>query len=510
MKRIRWIAISVLLVLPGAAAGQQTPLAYTIDLNDRADDLFHVVLAVDGLPEEGGLYQFASTAPGTYQVMDIGRFVRDFEARGADGGEIPTERVSVNQWRIQDPGDVREIHYAIAETWDTPVTENKVYTMAGTSMEDDHVLFNAHAVIGYPTGMQDAPVRVSFLYPDDWTVGTALDEDGTGAYLAADYDELVDSPVFLGRMTVATTEVTGVPVSIYAYSATDKIRADQLLEAMRDMLVAAGDFLGKLPVDRYTFLYHFEGQPNGFGAWEHSASSEYVFPEFAWSERTGDLVTDIAAHEFFHVVTPLNIHSEIIENFNFVTPVPSEHLWLYEGTTEWASDVMQLRSGLKSPDEYLGEVLQKLRSDRQFFDSSVSLSELSLTSYTDAGQRQYGNIYQRGAVVSGLLDIRLLELSGGERGLQELIRDLALRFGKDRPFPEDSLFDIVTQMTYPEIGDFFDRYVKRADPLPVEEYYGKLGIRLSKDDEGAPTGFRIDPEPTPGQRTLREAWLSNP
>ena len=40
------------------------------------------------------------------------------------------------------------------------------------------------------------------------------------------------------------------------------------------MLEAAGRFLGRLPVDRYTFLYHFEDQPAG--AWEHSLSSEYV------------------------------------------------------------------------------------------------------------------------------------------------------------------------------------------------------------------------------------------
>ena len=31
-------------------------------------------------------------------------------------------------------------------------------------------------------------------------------------------------------------------------------------------------------------------------------------------------------------------------------------------------------------------------------------------------------------------------------------------------------------MTYPEIGDFFNRYVKNAEPLPIAEYYGKVGI----------------------------------
>ena len=137
----------------------------------------------------------------------------------------------------------------------------------------------------------------------------------------------------------------------------------------------------------------------------------------------GDL-TDIAAHEFFHIVTPLNIHSEIIEHFNFVTPVPSQHLWLYEGTTEWAAHVMQLRAGLKSPRRTSAKMLQKIQIDRAAFDSSYSLRELALTSYSDSGQTQYGNIYMRGALTAGLLDIRLLELSNGERGLQDVILEL--------------------------------------------------------------------------------------
>ena len=243
----------------------------------------------------------------------------------------------------------------------------------------------------------------------------------------------MDSPILLGRLTEARTRVTGVPVEIYTYSKTDKIKSAQLLGAMDGMLQAAGRFLGKLPVDRYTFLYHFEDRPAG--AWEHSVSSEYVLQESEFTDSVGRYVTDIAAHEFFHIVTPLNIHSEIIEHFNFVTPVPSQHLWLYEGTTEWAAHAMQLRSGLKTPEEYLDKMIQKMQIDRANFDSTYSLRELALTSYSDSGQAQYGNIYMRGALTAGLLDIRLLELSGGSRGLQDLIADLTRKYGKRRAFP---------------------------------------------------------------------------
>jgi predicted metalloprotease with PDZ domain len=495
-----------LLALPPAQARAAPPaLTYAIDLTRRADDQFRVSLAVSGLTPANAVYQFASTAPGTYQVMDIGRYVREFQAFDAAGKPVPSERVSVNQWRLSDPGRVRTIRYRIAETWDTPVPEHQVYLMCGTSLEADHALINPHAVIGYPTGLQAAPVHLRLSYPPDWRVGTSLTRTRAGEYVAANYDELVDSPILLGRLSEAHTTVTGVPVAIYTYSKTGQITSTQLLGAMNGMLQAAGRFLGKLPVDRYTFLYHFEDK--SAGAWEHSFSSEYVLPERAYNDSFGRQVTDIAAHEFFHVVTPLNIHSEIIEHFNFVTPVPSQHLWLYEATTEWAAQKMQLEGGLKTPEQYLQTVITKMRVDRAAFDTSYSLRELALTSYSDSGQKQYANIYQRGAVTMGLLDLRLLDLSEGRQGLRDLILELTHKYGKRRAFPESTLVDTLAAMTDPRIREFFDRYVWDSQQLPVAEYYEKLGIRLINDAQGRPDHFEIDPHPTPRQELLREAWL---
>jgi predicted metalloprotease with PDZ domain len=498
------IPVALPAALPAAAPGPPASLAYSIDLNRRADDLFHVTLRVSGLRPENAVYQFAATAPGTYQVMNIGRYVQTFEAYDARGRPVPAEQISVNQWRLSDPARVRTIRYAVTETWDSQL-DHPIYKMCGTSIEADHVLINPHAVIGYPEGLQAAPVRLRLAYPAAWRVGTALHRRPDGVFVADSYDQLVDSPILLGRLSRARLVVTGIPIDVYAYSETDKIKASQLLTAMRAMLSSAGRFLGKLPVDRYTFLYYFGEE--GAGAWEHSFSSEYVLPEKEFSDTVDQRVTDIAAHEFFHIVTPLNIHSEIIERFNFVTPVPSEHLWLYEGTTEWAAHAMQLRSGLETPEAYLQTQIKKMHIDRQAFDSTYSLRELALTSYSDSGQAQYGNIYMRGALTAGLLDIRLLELSGGERGLQDLIRELTHRYGKRRAFPDSTFVDTLVAMTYPEIRDFFDRYVWDSQHLPVKEYYAKLGITLVEDEQGQPVQFDIDPNPADAQRLLREAWL---
>jgi predicted metalloprotease with PDZ domain len=478
--------------------------SYEVDLLDRADDRFKVVATLEALDAADSIFQFAATAPGTYQIMDIGRYVERFAAFDANGREVPTAKVSTNQWRLSDPARVRTVRYAIAETWDTPVEEHVPYLMCGTSIEADNVLVSPHAVFGYPARRQDLPVRVRFKRPDAWRVGSALVPDADGWYHAVDYDQLVDSPFLMGStLTEATLTVGDVPVEVWVYSKTGKIQATQLLTSMRAMLTSAGEFLHGLPVDRYAFLWHFED--TSMGAWEHSYSSEYVLAEpQMWTPAVGGNLTDIAAHEFFHVMTPLNIHSEIIQHFDFEHPTPSQHLWLYEGVTEWASDAMQLRSDLVQLPVYLDKQIEKIVIDRAYFDPNYSLRELALTSYTDAGQRQYGNIYMRGALVAGLLDIRLLELSGGRRGLRELILELASEYGKDRPFPENGFFDIVTAMTYPEIGDFFHRYVESAEPLPFAEYYAKLGIRFVDGDH---PHFEIMPDATPSQVALREAWL---
>ncbi|MDX5437984.1 MAG: PDZ domain-containing protein, partial [Pontibacter sp.] len=54
--------------------------------------------------------------------------------------------------------------------------------------------------------------------------------------------------------------------------------------------------------------------------------------------------------------------------------------------------------------------------------------------------------------------------------------ELSKEYGPSKAFPENEFFDIFAAKTYPEIGDFFNRYIKGAEPLPLQEYYGKLGI----------------------------------
>ncbi len=460
----------VLLLLTQFASSFAQQKFY-VNLNDRGDDLFKVTLIPEKLLEENKIYQFASTAPGTYQTMDIGRFVRSFKSYDSNGAELGTKQISTNQWELEEPAKTAKVVYTIAETWDTPVKENPVFAMCGSSIEEDNVVINGQCVFGYFHGMNKTPIKIKLDYPNQWLIGTSLKLNADGFYDAADYDYVVDSPILLGVLTKASTKIENTTVNVLTYSKTGKINSDQILLLLEDMISATSQFTLGLPVDNYTFLFHFEN--SSWGAWEHNYSSFYVFKENDLNDFMAQELKSVAAHEFYHIVTPLNIHSELVGNFNFEKPTMSQHIWLYEGVTEWASDILQLRDYLITLDEYVKQVKTKLSANDNF-DQSISLTELSL--HSTERQDQYPNIYQKGALVAGLLDIRLLELSRGQKGLREAINQLYKDYGSNRAFSEKDFFDEFTKRTYPEISDFINKYIKGTEKLPVAEYYGKLGI----------------------------------
>lgn len=467
-------------------------LHYYVNLNDRADDTFKVTLKVAGLPED--ILQFASTAPGTYQVMDIGRFVRDLKAYDNAGNLLESSQISTNQFKVEQGKSVSKITYAIAETWDTPVKEFDIYPMAGTSIEDKYAQVLTHAVFGFPKGDQHLPVTIDIDMPESWIAGSALERNEAGHFLADNYDHAVDSPILVGELSYASRPMKGGMVDIYTWSDSGTISSEEIMEETWDIIESVTLFLKGFPVDRYTFLYVISDE--GTGAWEHSYSSNYAILESQWPAFFKTRLDSVVAHEVFHILTPLQIHSEIIEQFNFEEPVPSKHLWLYEATTEWAAHAMQLRSNTIDLDAYLSEMRQKLTVS-DMLPQETSLVDLALTSYTPAGSSQYVNIYMRGAFTIGLMDLKLLKLSEGKRGLREVLLELADKYGIDQAFDEDTFFDDFVAHSHPSMREFIDNYIIEAKPLPIKESFDWIGINYTAEKSlgGEKPDFGFTPVP---------------
>src|SRR5207247_7457023 len=73
-------------------------------------------------------------------------------------------------------------------------------------------------------------------------------------------------------------------------------------------------------------------------------------------------------------------------------------------------------------------------------------------------------------------DLYLLQLSNAQYHLKDLKHDLGINYGKDKYFEDDSLFNVIEQLTYPEIREFFRMYVEGTKPLPYDKFFALAGV----------------------------------
>ncbi|MFK7948403.1 MAG: peptidase M61 [Saprospiraceae bacterium] len=434
-------------------------------------------------------YHIPKIVPGTYSIYNFGRFASEFTAYNKSGRAFKSKHIKhpdSNTWIIKKASKLHKISYIIEDTWDTNKdsknSDDFIFEPGGTNIEvNKNFVINNHGFFGYFGGFKRRDYYVEFDKQERFFGATSLDRVGgdsdTDVFHAQNYMDLADAPIMYCEPDTTIVKVGNADVLISTYSPNNMVSSDFIASQVEPILQAQKEYLGgTLPVDKYAFIIYLNdgsSYSGKFGALEHSYSSLYYLPEMD-PEQIAQTVRDVAAHEFFHIVTPLNIHSEEIHNFDYINPKMSMHLWLYEGVTEYSAGHVQVTQGLMPIESYLNVMAGKVRNAQTYEDNLpfTKMSSNVLTKHKD----QYGNVYEKGALIGMCLDIRLRQLSNGDVGLQKVIQNLAAEFGKNKAFKDEELFEIITKLSYPEIGEFFERYVAGKDALPIADYLAEAGI----------------------------------
>lgn len=511
MYRIFILPFLLIGILSFSNSYSQTPqnesYQFYIDLNNAENDQVSVELITPKISSDIVLYKIPAMVPGTYKVYDFGRYVSDLKAFDEAGNELTVSKQDINTWEISGAESLYRITYKAKETFgDT--TGKAVFEPAGTSFEPGKIfVFNNHTLFGYFDGYINNEYILNITKPDGFYGSTSLDATERTNTLeilnSPGYHFLVDNPIFFNVPDTATINFPEAKVLISVYSPGKGITAKDIQEDDKSLLEGIRNFLGgKLPTDRYTFLYYFSDSKGGsgmFGALEHNNSSLYYFPDVPVQAKSFMLeqLQSTTAHEFYHVVTPLNLHSEEIGFFDFNNPVMSEHLWLYEGVTEYNADYIQLREGLATPEEYSDDIEQKLNGASRFNDT-LPFTFMSKNALTPEYEDQYANVYLKGALIGMCLDIIIREESGGQQGLQDVINSLTQKYGKEKPFNDEELFGEIEALTSPKVRVFLDTYVAGSKVIPYEEIFAKVGFKVEKipfeaaNTSGLMIGFNQD------------------
>lgn len=495
------LLFSVMCVFAISLAGAQNIYRYQVDLNKVTDDKLKVELTTPKISQKVITFYMPKIIPGTYRNADYGKFVSEFSAVDAKGKALSVKQSTENSWEISGADKLAKITYTIDDTWGSKIPHD-VFDMSGTNIEENkNFVINPFGFFGYFDGMKKVPFELTFTKPAGFYGATALkavsSNDKTDVFRLDNADHLYDSPIMYSKPDTAVVRLGKAEVLVASYSPKGMMPATRIAEMLKPLLVATQHYLGgKLPVDKYAFILYFNSEQPALertGALEHNLSSFYALPEAPF-EQLGPLLRDICAHEFFHIVTPLTISSREIKEFDFNKPVLSKHLWLYEGSTEYYSDHVQVVEGLASPEEFLAKLTEKIKNSRSQYNDQLSFTELSKES---AGKHkdEYGNVYEKGALICAALDVYLLELSKGAYGFRDMKQDLSIKYGKDTYFEDDKLFDIITELTFPEVREFFKMYVEGGTPIPYDKFFGYAGVTFKNAKSPSLGGIQLQPTP---------------
>ena len=504
-----WLGLLILAIPTLVLAQGTVAYDYAVDLKKIVNDRYQVRLECSQFARDTLIYHFPWIIPGTYMEANYGKFIHELKVFDEAGQTLHFTRKGKNTYVIAPATHIQTIQYWVSASWETPRLRT-IWPMAGTGILPGRVFaINAGGVFGYFEGFEKTAVAMQFEYPEALYAMTVLDQTpggpGVTSIAARDYNELIDSPILFAYPDTAFFKIKNMDVLVgYSHETDDTRRALELSEALQPSMTAIAGYLDSLPGEDYAFLIHYKddselgaimdnprfilfkaiayvvrnGIPLG-GALEHNRSSFYFLPDPGkeYTDGVKETVESISVHEFMHILTPLNLHSQFIDDWDYNAPEMSKHLWLYEGVTEYLSEIIKVNGGLITPKEFLlGSMGSKIRSGEKFPFHKMSFTEMSSNVLERPYKRQFSQVYQRGAVIGMLLDIEIIRLTEGRKRLIDVMLELAQDYGPEKPMDEEAIFDVFTQKVHPELRDFFTRYVEGKEALPYTEVLAQVGV----------------------------------
>jgi predicted metalloprotease with PDZ domain len=474
------------------ATSAKEPIQVAINLTDIKEDKVMVTVKAPSITTDEITYNIPKTVPGTYSEDNYGKFIEYLKAYDAKGNLLQVNKTDANSWSISKAKNLDKITYLVNDSFDiekgTGFGQDDVFSPAGSNIDaGKNVMLNTHCFVGYFTNFMSTPYKVTISHPMEiWGATSMTDIDSSDTndvFVTSRYAELVENPIMYSKPDHTSFTVDGMEINISVYSPSGKITAESITPEMKTMMTAQKNFLGKInSTKKYSVLLYLstmaDGDAKGFGALEHPTATTVVLPEVMPKEELVKSMKDVVSHEFFHIVTPLSIHSKEIQYFDYNMPKMSKHLWMYEGVTEYFANLFQINQGLITEDEFYTRISEKVERAETMNDS-MSFTTMSANVLTQPYKDQYVNVYQKGALIGMCLDIIIREKSNGERGVLDLMQKLSDEYGVSKPFNDDELFAKIIALTYPEVGTFLNTYVSGTTPIPYENYFAKVGLSVS-------------------------------
>ncbi len=339
-------------------------IRYAIDVGATHRHTFSVELSIDRAAAAQRL-SLPVWIPGSYLVREFARHLFALSAE-QDGAPVALRQLDKASWIAECPGTGALVVRYQVYAFDTSVRAAYLDSARG--------FFNGTGVCLRVEGREAEPHALAVIgLPAGWDVATSLDrapDGGAHAFVAPDYDELVDHPVELGRFWRARFDAEGVPHELVVAGALPDFDGERLVADTQRICATEIRFWhgsGRAPFDRYLFLLN--AIEDGRGGLEHRSSTALVAPRRDLPRRsaadagkqgarpeTSDGyvgVLGLIAHEYFHAWNVKRLKPREFASLDYARENYTGLLWFFEGFTSYYDDLLVLRSGLIDAQRYL-------------------------------------------------------------------------------------------------------------------------------------------------------------
>ncbi len=355
------------------------------------------------------------------------------------------------------------------------------------------LLWNQQVLVPRGAASDAVTFRPSVVLPPGWNFDSALEgASRTGdriEFAGLSLTALVDSPLLAGEHFRSYSIVEGeapVRLSLAADAAADlEVPAERLVQ-LRRVVAEAQALFGARHYRRYVWLVALSGEmePNGL---EHPESSDNRLPPHVFSDPAVGLAElRILPHEYVHSWNGKFRRPTGLATPDYERPMAGELLWIYEGLTRYLGDVvLATRAGIRDPEatrDYLAWMVSQLedarpgRRWRPLADTATAVQLGVDAPGAGTAMRRPLDYYEEGALVWLEADMKLRELSGGARSLDDFCR----RFFGAR---EGVAMGAPALLPYT-----FDEVLAALGGVAIHDWRGFFAERVERVREHAPAG----------------------
>ena len=345
----------------------------------------------------------------------------------------------------RDPGDVYVFHVDVPQGAKTIELEaqflSAIEAAQGPIMMTPEMLrLNWYIAALYPAGHYSRNVNfeVSVKLPQGWDYATALETastaNGVVRFKTADFETVLDSPLFAGKyMRKFDLDPGGrsrVTLNVMGDTAEQVNPSPEIIQTHRNLVAQADRLYGARHYNHYDFLLSVSDKLATAGI-EHQRSSDNGVPSgYFRNWDTSFISKDLLAHEYNHSWNGKYRRGADLWTPNFNMPMRNSLLWVYEGQTQYYGNVLAARAGFVTRQQALDLIANNAavydtrtgRDWRPLADTTMDPIIAARRSLPWQNWQRSEDHYSEGQLIWMDADTLIREKSGGKRSLDDFAK----------------------------------------------------------------------------------------